>query len=84
MSDQSVSKKIIRDFIVSNFLFKDTQIQISDDDSLLSKGIIDSTGIQELVQFLEVTFHIRVLDEEIIPENIETISNIVRFITNKS
>jgi acyl carrier protein len=84
MSDRPAAEKMIRDFIVSNFLFRDAQIHVSDDDSLIGMGIIDSTGIQELAQFLEVTFCVRILDEEIIPENMDSITNIARFLRKKT
>jgi acyl carrier protein len=83
MSSPSIPEHLIRDFIVSNFLFQDKEVRISRDDSLLGRGIIDSTGIQELVHFLEETFHIRVNDEEMIPENLDTVANMVDFINRK-
>lgn len=69
----------VRNFIVVNFLFgQDTPL--ADDESLLEKGIIDSTGVLELVGFLESRFGIRVQDGEIIPENLDSIRSLTRFI----
>ena len=54
-----------------------------DDESMLEKGIIDSTGVLELVAFIESTFEIKVEDEELIPENLDSIKNIVSFLEIK-
>ena len=54
-----------------------------DDESMLEKGIIDSTGVLELVAFIESTFEIKVEDEELIPENLDSIKNIVSFLEKK-
>ncbi|SER91184.1 hypothetical protein SAMN05443377_1181 [Propionibacterium cyclohexanicum] len=59
----------IRDFIVSNFLFGDASRMPADDQDLLLAGIIDSTGILELIEFLESSFNIQVLDTETVPGN---------------
>ncbi|HOJ14862.1 MAG TPA: acyl carrier protein, partial [Deltaproteobacteria bacterium] len=53
------------------------------DTSLIEAGIIDSTGVLELVEYLESTFGIKIEDEELVPENLETISNILRFLASK-
>jgi acyl carrier protein len=62
----------------------DDAYSINDEDSLLGMGVIDSTGIMEFVDFMEETFHIEVLPEEIVPENLDSISNISSFITSKA
>ncbi len=51
--------------------------------SLIEKGIMDSTGVLELVEFLESTYSIKVEDEELVPENLETVTNIVNFLKTK-
>ena len=72
----------LREFIRENFLFgQDTAL--SDDDSFLGLGIIDSTGVLELVAFLEKRFHVRVADDELVPENLDSINNLVRFVEAK-
>jgi acyl carrier protein len=63
----------IRDFIVENFLFGQDNGELSQDDSLLEKGIIDSTGVLELVGFLERAYQLDVKDEDLVPENLDTI-----------
>ena len=72
----------IRQFIVENFLFGDDN-GLKDDTSFLDEGIIDSTGILELVSFLEEEFSISVEDEELIPENLDSIVNVVAYLERK-
>ena len=76
-------KKVLRDYIVENFLFGDTETQFTDDDSFMEKGILDSTGILDLILFLEENFDIKVEDDELIPENLDSINNLVAFIGRK-
>ncbi len=76
-------KTTIRQFIVENFLFGDTTVEFSDDDSLMETGILDSTGILELVAFLEREYNIRIDNEEILPENMDTLNNLERFLEKK-
>jgi acyl carrier protein len=73
----------IRAYIAENFLFGEAD-QLAVTDSFLDKGIIDSTGILEIVMFLEEQFGIKVADSEMLPENLDSIGNIVNFITRKS
>jgi len=75
-------RETIRNFIIENFLFGDPG-NFSDSDSLLEKGIIDSTGVLELVAFLEKTHEIKVADEELVPENLDSIANVVAYLTKK-
>jgi acyl carrier protein len=77
------SKKLIREFIVTNFLFGSTDTNFSDDDSFLETSIIDSTGILELVAFVETNFGIEVADKELVPENLDSISKLASFIEKK-
>lgn len=72
----------IRKFIIENFLFGSGN-NLGDDDSFLDKGIIDSTGVLELVAFVEEQFGIKVADEELIPENLDSVNNLVTFVDNK-
>ncbi len=77
-------KNILRDFIQNNFLFGVQGETFSDDDSLLEKRIIDSTGVLELIAFLDETFGVKVQDDELLPENLDSINRLVRFIEKKS
>ena len=72
----------VRNFITENFLFGEEK-KVADTDSFLENGIIDSTGVLEVVSFVEDTFNIKVKDEEMIPENLDSISNLVNFINKK-
>lgn len=73
----------IRNFIVENFLFGDTSNGFDNSDSLLEKGIIDSTGVLELVSFIEENYGIKVEDEELIPENLDSVVFVSAYITRK-
>jgi acyl carrier protein len=77
----SIESKI-RAYVAENFLFGDAA-QLDVNDSFLDKGIIDSTGILEIIMFLEENFGIKVADSEMLPENLDSIGNIVRFIEKK-
>jgi len=72
----------IRYYIIENFLFGDG-VQLHDDTSFLESGIIDSTGILEIVNFLEQEYGITIDDEDLIPQNFDTLININRFLTIK-
>lgn len=72
----------LREFVQENFLFGE-DATFANDDSFLEQGIIDSTGVLELVTFLEEQFEIAVEDDELVPENLDSIDNLVRFITSK-
>ncbi len=73
----------IRQFIINNFLFGESEEGLGDDDSFLEKGILDSTGMLELVAFIEETYEINMEDEELIPENLDSINNLTAFIDRK-
>jgi acyl carrier protein len=72
----------VRDYLVQNFLFGDDQ-GLSSAQSLLGSGVIDSTGVMELVMFLQKTFDIEIADQDLVPENLDTIENIRRFVEGK-
>ena len=73
---------VIRQFIIENFLFEEDE-NLKEDTSFLESGIIDSTGILELVAFLEETFEMAVEDEELIPGNLDSIKNVVQYVQKK-
>ncbi len=76
-------KEKVRAFIISHFLLGNDSIGLNDDSSFIDEGIVDSTGVMELVSFVEETFDFRLEDEELIPDNLDSISNLVFFITGK-
>jgi acyl carrier protein len=72
----------VRKFVVENFLFGEDE-GLKDDTSFLEEGVIDSTGILELVSFLEEEFTIIIEDEELIPENLDSINYVVSYLERK-
>ena len=76
-------KNRVKDFIVENFLFGDEK-GLDYHTSFLENAIIDSTGVLELVEFLESDFKITISDDEILPENLDSINNIVNFLDKKN
>ena len=75
-------KDTVQKFVVENFLFGDDS-GLCEETSFLNEGIIDSTGILELIMFLEETFAIQIEDHELIQENLDSINNIDRFVEYK-
>ncbi len=79
----SVEQKI-RDYILENYLFTDDQSALNNSDSFLESGILDSTGILEVIYFIEDEFGVEVEDQEMVPENLDSVDNIVGFVGRKS
>ena len=77
-----MQNKIVRQYIVDNFLFGEAS-GLEDETSFLEEGIIDSTGMLELIMFLEESFHISVEDDELVPENLDSVQNITRYVDQK-
>jgi acyl carrier protein len=75
--------RTIRDFVVTNFLFGQDSASLTETQSFLENGIVDSTGVLELVGFLEQTYSITVEDRELLPENLDSIQNVAQFISRK-
>jgi len=84
MSEQSKISYLetVRQFVVEKFLFGDDD-KLRDDASFMEEGIIDSTGILELVMFLEETYGVKVEDEELVPQNMDSLQNIAQFLDGK-
>ena len=74
--------EVIRSYIVDNFLFGDDD-GFDEETSFLENGIIDSTGIIELVEFIENNYNLKVEDEELVPENFDSVENIVGYLNKK-
>lgn len=72
----------VRQFIGKNFYVTDLAA-LADEDSLLDKGIVDSTGMLELIGFIESSFEITVDDDEMLPENLDSVSRLVAFVESK-
>ena len=73
----------IRSLIVESFLFGEPKNGMEDTDSLLEKGIIDSLGVLDLVNLIEERYGIKVEDEELIPENLDSIASLSNFVLRK-
>ena len=74
----------IRTFIFENFLFDAEESALGNDDSFLEQGVIDSTGVLELVEWIEETFEIKIDDTELVPENLDSVNLIAAFIERKN
>jgi acyl carrier protein len=75
-------KEQVRTFVTSNFYVADPTT-LEDNASLLDKGIIDSTGVLEVIFFIEETFGITIEDSEMLPENLDSIERISQFVARK-
>jgi acyl carrier protein len=75
-------RDLISEFIVQNFYVPDA-LGLDDEVSLIERGIIDSTGVLELTAFLEREFGIRVADDEMVADNLDTIGRIAAFVGKK-
>ncbi len=73
----------IRRYIAETFLFTTDESAVVDSESLMKKGIIDSTGALEVILFLEETFGIQVEEQEMLPDNLDSIDRLVAFLERK-
>jgi acyl carrier protein len=72
----------LREFMATNFLFSD-DFSLGDADSFLDAGILDSTGVLQIILFLEERYQIALDDDEIVPENLDSIQRVKRFVDRK-
>jgi acyl carrier protein len=82
MSSKPV-KETVMNFIRENFIMGRSDVVLDEKVSLIDSGVMDSTGVLELVEFLESQYSIKIDDEELVPENLETIENIINFLKIK-
>ncbi|MBT8397007.1 MAG: acyl carrier protein [Gemmatimonadetes bacterium] len=73
----------LRAFLLENFLFTDDPMALADDDSFLERGIVDSTGIMEVITFIEETYGFTVANDEMIPENLDSVESLVAYVGKK-
>jgi len=76
-------KTEIRKYIIDNFLYGEDDNTLDDEVSFLENGIIDSTGVLELVSFIQETYGIKVKDDELIPNNFDSLRKLDTFVMNK-
>lgn len=72
----------LREFIANNFLFS-AEFSLGDQDSFMETGILDSTGVLHIILFLEENYHIKLSDDEIVAENLDSIHNLKKFVDQK-
>jgi len=82
IEDNKEIRRQVRDYVVTSFYVADADA-LADSASLMETGIIDSTGVLEMVAFLESTFGVRVDDEEMLPENLDSIARVAAFVCRK-
>jgi len=75
-------ERTVREFVIKNFIFEDDG-SLTPETSFLDNGIIDSTGVLELITFVEETFGIKVEDNEIVPENLDSIRSVASFVERR-
>lgn len=73
----------LRAYILESFLFTDDQDALANDDSFLERGIIDSTGIMEVITFIEEEYGFTVQNEEMVPENLDSVESLVGYVLGK-
>jgi len=83
MPTEDTIRHRVRQFISDNFLYGKGTDSIAGTDSLMETGVIDSVGAFELIQFLEGEFEVRVADNEVMPQNLDTIDRIAAFVERK-
>ena len=81
MSENEIKTRL-REFVAKNFYLPDPKA-LTDQTSFLDQGIIDSTGVLEVIGFLEDTFGITIEDDEMLPDNLDSIERISAFVTRK-
>lgn len=81
--EQSEIVAKVKDYIEKNFVY-DQETTLKVDESLLDSGLVDSTGILEVVSFIEETFGVSIEDEEMVPDNLDSVTKISSFIARKA
>ena len=76
-------KQDVREYIINNFLFGDEENSFNDDDSFMENSILDSTGILDIILFIEEKYGIKIEDNEILPQNLDSLNNLEKFIKTK-
>jgi acyl carrier protein len=77
-------KEQIKQYIAENFLFSSNGFNMDDDESFLEAGVVDSLGVVELVSFVEETYNIEVPDDDIVPDNFDSVDNLAGYISRRT
>jgi acyl carrier protein len=77
------SRARLRQFLARTFLLSDEEFPLADDESFRESGVVDSTGVLELITFVEEAFGIQIEDTEAVPQNLDTVANLVAFVARK-
>ena len=80
---RNATERNVRDFIISNFLFGVDDGSLKREDSFLQNGVFDSSGVLELVAFLEQTYKIKINDHELTAMNLDSIQNVAAYVGRK-
>lgn len=83
-SIQSNVRTRLRTFILDNYLFSDDETELANEQSFLETGVLDSTGILEVVMFIEESFDVAVKDSEMMPENLDSVNAVVAYVGRKA
>lgn len=81
-SELRIVREQVRDYIQQNFLFGNTALRLEDDTSLLGEGIVDETGMLEIVLFVEETYGLIVAEEDLGPANFDTLASIAGYVVD--
>ena len=83
MANENEIKQQIREFVIENFLMGDAAAMLKDGESFLETGTIDSTGVLEVVTFLETQFSLKVDDKDLVPENLDSVDNLTKYVLRR-
>jgi acyl carrier protein len=83
MADPAAIEHAVREFLTENFPLSGDASELDREESLIGAGVIDSTGVLEVIGFVEETYGVQVADEEVLPENLDSIAAIGRFVAGK-
>jgi len=82
LSADSIRRDLV-EYILANFLFTDDPAALRDDDSFQENRIIDSMGMIQVIQFIEVEYQIKVQDHEMVPEKLDSVARLTRYVLGK-
>jgi acyl carrier protein len=83
MAEEAAIEHAVREFLTENFPLSGDASELEREESLIGAGVIDSTGVLEVIGFVEETYGIQIADEEVLPENLDSIAAIGRFVAGK-